>query len=161
MNFGFSEEQEMIRKSARDFTNGQSSMERIREMHDDERGYSTDLWKHMAEQGWLGAVFSEDVGGIDLGYVDLLCIQEELGKGLMPEPILSSVLLGGNTVFLAGSDEQKQEILPQVIEGSLTLTLGHNEPDARFDLSHVSTKADASNGSFVLSGFAPLMTARL
>ncbi|MCH8332591.1 sulfatase-like hydrolase/transferase, partial [Candidatus Sumerlaeota bacterium] len=110
MNFGFTEEQEMMRKSAADFVKGQSSLQRVRGLFDDDKGYSPEVWKQMADQGWLGAVYPEECGGLGMGYVDLICIEEQLGEGLLPEPIISSVLLGGNSILFGCNSEQKDAI---------------------------------------------------
>lgn len=152
MNFGFSEDQDMIRKSARDLVRGESSMERIREMQASEDGYSRDLWRQMADAGWLGAVYPEEYGGIGLGYVDLICIEEEFGRGLMPEPLITTVLLGGNAVLFGGTEEQKSEILPLVAAGELTMTLGAYELEGRFNLAHVATTAKEKGSGYVLNG---------
>lgn len=152
MNFGFTEEQEMIRKSARDFVKGQSSMERIRELAGDERGYSPELWTQMAEAGWLGSVYPEEHGGLGLGYVDLICVEEELGHGLLPEPISSSVLLGGNAVLFGCNTDQKNEVLPAVAAGELTMTLAAYELAGRYQLNHVETTATRDGTKYVLNG---------
>jgi alkylation response protein AidB-like acyl-CoA dehydrogenase len=127
MNFAFSEDQDMIRKSAADFVKGQSSIERIRTLLHDPVGYSPELFRQMADSGWLGTVIPEEFGGIGLGYVDLVCIQEELGRGLIPEPLLTSAVLGANCILHGCVDEQKQELLPQVVSGDLKLTLAAYE----------------------------------
>ncbi|MBI1784912.1 acyl-CoA dehydrogenase family protein [Candidatus Sumerlaeota bacterium] len=152
MNFGFSEEQEMIRKSARDFVKGQSSFERLRELIDDPRGYSPQLYKLMADSGWLGTVYPENCGGMGLGYVDLLCIQEELGKGLIPEPLMSSAIMGGNAIFFSGDDKLKSELLPKVVAGETILTLAAYELAGRFNFAHVETTAKAEGDGFILNG---------
>lgn len=152
MNFGFSEEQEMIRKSARDLVKGQSSFERIRKVGQDETGFSREIYGQMAEQGWLGTVIPEEFGGVGLGYVDLLCIQEELGKGVMPEPILSSAIMGGGVVLAAGSGAQKAELLPKVASGELILTVAAYELAGRHDFAHVETKAQAAGDGWTLNG---------
>ena len=152
MNFGFSEDQEMIRKSARDFVEGESSLERIRAMREDDLGYSEEIWQKIAENGWLGAVYPEEYGGLGLGYVDLICIAEEFGRGLMTEPLGPVVCLGGNSVLFGGTEEQKQVLLPQVAEGSLMLTLAAYELAGRFNFAHVETTAEESGGGYVLNG---------
>lgn len=152
MNFAFSEEQEMIRKSARDFVRGQSSLERVRGLFDDERGYSPGLYGQMAEQGWLGCVIPEQYGGIDLGYVDLICIEEELGHGLLPEPILPSAVLGGSAILFSCSESHKNALLPGVAGGELVLAVAAYEPAGRYDLAHVETTATASGSEFILNG---------
>jgi len=152
MNFGFTEEQEMIRKSARDFVKGQSSLERIRGLADDERGYSPDLWKQMLDSGWAGTTFPEQYGGLGLGFVDLLCIQEELGKGLIPEPLITSAILAGSAILFACDENLKNEYLPKIIGGELTFTAGAYELAGRFNAAHVETTAKALDGGYVLNG---------
>jgi len=152
MNFGFTEEQDMIRKSARDLVKGQSSFERIRHLRDDDRGWSPDVFKMMAEGGWLGTTFPEDFGGMGLGYVDLLCIQEELGKGVMPEPMHTSAIMGGNAVLFAASADQAKAVLEPVLTGEKILSLAAYELAGRYDFAHVETTAKADGGNYVLSG---------
>lgn len=159
MNFGFSEDQELIRKSARDFVAGESKLERVREMQADDRGYSPELWKQMADNGWLGAVYPEEYGGLGLGHCDLICIAEEFGKGLMPEPLVSCVVLAGSAILLGGTEEQKESLLPPIASGELVATLGAYELAGRYDLSHCETRAEASNGGYILNGektFVPI-----
>lgn len=151
MHFGFSEDQDMIRKSARDFVERESSLERVRALHDDPSGYSRELMAQIAENGWLAAVYPEECGGIGLGYADLICIAEEFGRGLLPEPLVTSVL-AGNAVFFAGSDEQKSELLGAMGEGSLKLTLGAYEVAGRYNLAHVETVATETGSGYVLNG---------
>jgi alkylation response protein AidB-like acyl-CoA dehydrogenase len=152
MNFAFSEDQDMIRKSAADFVKGQSSIERIRNLLHDPAGYSPELFRQMADSGWLGTVIPEEFGGIGLGYVDLVCIQEELGRGLIPEPLLTSGVLGANCVLHGCVVEQKQELLPQVVSGDLKLTLAAYEVAGRYNLAHVETTARADGDNFILNG---------
>ncbi len=152
MNFAFSDEQEMLRQSARDFLKTHSSLERVRRMREDTIGFSPELWRRMAEAGWLAAVFPEAYGGLGLGYVDLICIQEELGAGLTPEPILSTVTLGGNAVLFGCNEARKQDLLPRIGAGELMMTLAAYELEGRYDLSRVETTATATGAGFALSG---------
>lgn len=152
MNFGFTEDQDMIRKSAKDFVSNESSIERVRAMFTDATGYSEALWAKIAENGWCAAVLPEEYGGIGLGYSDLICIAEEFGKGLMPEPLIQTSVLGGNAILFAGTDTQKEAWLPEVASGALKLALGAYEEAGRSNLAHVETTATASNGGYVLNG---------
>ncbi len=152
MNFGFSEDQDMIRESALNFVAKESSLERVRALHEDADGYSPTHWQTIAESGWLGAVLPEDFGGIGLGYADLICIAEEFGKGLMPEPIIPFATLAGNAILHGGTEAQKTALLPQVAEGTLKVTLAAYEMAGRYNLAHVETKADASGDGYVLNG---------
>lgn len=152
MNFAFSEEQEMIRKSAKDFVKTHSSMERIRELFDDEAGYSPSHYQQMVDAGWVGMVYPENYGGIDLGYVDLICITEELGAGLIPEPLTSNALLGGNAILFSCDEGQKSTLLPQIAAGELKVTLAAYELAGRYNLAHVETTATADGSDFILNG---------
>ncbi len=152
MNFGFSEEQEMIRKSARDFVKGQSSFERVRKTMESEEGWSSALYKQMADSGWLGTTLPEAYGGMGLGYVDLLCIQEELGKGVMPEPILSLALLGASIIRHACDEATKKDLLPKIVSGDLKIAVGAYELAGRYNFAHVETTAKASGDGWVLNG---------
>src|SRR5439155_869423 len=78
----------------------------------DPDGFSRALWREMARLGWTGIILAEEHGGLGLGYRDLMVVMEELGHGLMPEPMLSTVLLGANVILLGGSDAQRREHLP-------------------------------------------------
>lgn len=152
MNFGFSEDQDLIRKSARDFVGGESSLGRIRELREDERGYSTEVYQKMADNGWLGCVFPEAYGGIGLGYVDLICIEEEFGRGLMPEPLITSSVLAGNAILFGGSEAQKLKLLPEIAAGESLFSLGAYELNGRYDHTYVETTAEASGSAYVLNG---------
>ncbi len=154
MDLVLSEEQELLARTAREFVAGRSSLKRIRRLRDaaDPDGFSRELWREMGALGWLGIVIPEDHGGAGLGYMDLMPVMEELGRGLMPEPMLSTVLLGGNTILLAGSDAQKREHLPAVAAGERLLALAYQEPRSRYDAHHVETKATKAGSGFVLAG---------
>lgn len=152
MNFALSEEQQMLQASAKDFVSRESSLKRIRELREDEIGFSRKTWEKMAELGWQGIMFPEEVGGLGEGMVEMIVVMEELGRGLMPEPMLSTVLLGGNAVLLGGTGEQKESILPDVVEGKSFLTLGYMEKQGRYNPFDVATTAKKDGGGWVLSG---------
>lgn len=152
MNFGFTEDQDMIRESALNFVSKESSLERVRALHEDEAGYSDTHWQTIAESGWLGAVIPEDFGGIGLGYADLICIMEEFGKGLMPEPLIPYGILAGTAILHGATDAQKSALLPQIAEGTLKVAAGFYEADSRYNLAHVTTTAEASGDGYVLNG---------
>ncbi|MFP6584839.1 MAG: acyl-CoA dehydrogenase family protein, partial [Candidatus Hydrogenedentota bacterium] len=120
--------------------------------------FSEELYQKMAENGWLGAVIPEEYGGVALGYVDLICILEEFGTGLMPEPLISSQILGGNTLLLAGTEEQKQEWLPKIAEGATKFTLATYEAAGHYTLNHVETSAANHDDGFLLNGAKELVT---
>jgi alkylation response protein AidB-like acyl-CoA dehydrogenase len=106
----------------------------------------------MAELGWLGVSLPEDFGGIGGGPVDTMVIMEGIGTGLVVEPFLSSVVLGGNFLLEAGSDAQKSELLPQLAGGELMLAFAFAERQSRFDLADVELKAEKSGSGYTLNG---------
>src|SRR6266850_1453619 len=154
MDLVVTEEQELLRDTAREFVAGRPSLKRIRTLRDgaDEDGFSRALWREMAQLGWTGIVLPEEYGGLGLGYMDLMPVMEELGRGLMPEPMLSSVLLGANAILLGGSAAQRAEYLPAVAAGERLLALAYQEPRSRYDLAHVETRAEKTSGGFALRG---------
>ncbi len=153
MDFGFSEEQDMLRQTARAFLEENCPTTLVRQLMEDDKGYSPELWKKMAELGWLGLAFPEAYGGQGLGFVDLTVILEEMGAALLPSPFLSSVLLAGQTLLLGGSEEQKKTYLPQIADGSLIATLAMTEPSGRFDAEGIQeVKAVPEGDGFSLSG---------
>ncbi len=152
MDFSLSEEQEMLRKMARDFLVNECPKSLVREMEDDEKGYSPELWKKMAELGWMGLVFPAEYGGEGMAFLDLAVLIEELGRALVPGPYLSTVVYCGLPILAAGTDEQKKALLPKIARGDLIATLALTEPSASWDPAGVETRAVADGGDFVISG---------
>jgi alkylation response protein AidB-like acyl-CoA dehydrogenase len=152
MDFGFSEEQDMLRESARDFLEKESPMTYVREMMENDTGYSEEQWKKMAELGWLGLVLPEQYGGSGLNMVDLVVVLEEMGKVVMPGPFFATVIFGGLALDLGGSDAQKGEYLPKIAAGTCRATLAHLEETARWDAEGIGLPARKSGTGYSLSG---------
>jgi alkylation response protein AidB-like acyl-CoA dehydrogenase len=153
MDFGFSEEQDMLRQAAHNFLAENCPATFVRQMMEDDKGYSPALWQKMAELGWLGLAFPEEYGGQGLSFVDLTVILEEMGATLLPSPFLSTVLLAGQTILLGGSEAQKQTYLPKIADGALLATLAMTEPSGRFDAEGITeVKAMPAEGGFTISG---------
>jgi alkylation response protein AidB-like acyl-CoA dehydrogenase len=154
MNLVLDEEQSLLQQTARQFVSESSSLRRIRALRDgrDPLGYSPDLWRQMGRLGWLGIPFPLECGGAGLGSTELMVVLEELGRGLMPEPVVSSVLLGGMAVLLAGSAAQRQAFLAPMIAGELRLALAYEEPRSRYNLTHVETRATPNGTGWRLQG---------
>jgi alkylation response protein AidB-like acyl-CoA dehydrogenase len=149
-----SEEQELLQRTARDFVGAHNPLKRIREMRDnaDPDGFSRKLWEEMAQLGWVGILLPEEYGGSGLGYMDLMVVMEELGRGLAPEPMLSTVLLGANALSLGGTAPQKEENLPQVAAGKRLLTVAYQEARSRYALHAVETEAQKAGSGWKLTG---------
>src|SRR6185503_19665004 len=109
MNFGFNEEQELLRSTARKFLENECASETVRRLMESPEGMTPALWGKLAEQGWLGLVYPETYGGMGLGFVDLTVLMEEMGRAVLPGPYFSTVLLGGLALLEAGSEAQKKE----------------------------------------------------
>ena len=109
MELVLNEDQDLIAKTARDFIAERSPVTRMRARRDDADGpaFSRELWKEMAELGWVGIPFAEQYGGADMGLADLAIVLEAAGRKLAPEPFISSVLLAGQALVLGGSESQK------------------------------------------------------
>jgi alkylation response protein AidB-like acyl-CoA dehydrogenase len=152
MDLGLNEEQEMLRESARDFLQKECPKQLVRRLDESNEGYSPELWRKMAELGWMSLVFPEKYEGSERNFLDLAILLEEMGYNIVPGPFFSTVVLGGLTILTAGSEEQKTEFLPQIARGEMILTLALTEPSASYDAVSVKTKAVARNGGYVIKG---------
>src|SRR5262245_30942855 len=152
MDFGFSEEQEMLRSSARDFLTKEAPMTYVRKMMEDERGFTDDLWRKMADLGWMGLILPEEHGGSGLNFVDMIVVLEEMGRVVLPGPFFSSVIVGGVALAEGGSAAQKKAYLPKLATGELRVTLAQLEPSARWDAQGIQLEARKDGGGYRLSG---------
>jgi alkylation response protein AidB-like acyl-CoA dehydrogenase len=152
MNFGFSDEQELLRSTARKFFENESPSETVRRLMDTPEGMTPELWAKLAEQGWLGLIFPEAYDGMGLGFVDLTVLMEEMGRAVIPGPYFSTVLLGGLAILEAGNEAQKKEWLPKIAGGARRATLAWMEPTAMLGPAGVTLAAKAAGGGHTLSG---------
>jgi alkylation response protein AidB-like acyl-CoA dehydrogenase len=152
MDFEFNEEQKMLKTSAREFLEKECPKSLVKQMVADEKGNPPELWHKMAELGWLGLIFPEKYGGMGGNLLDLVAIQEEMGRACVPGAFYSTVLLGGLFVLNNGSEEQKQNLLPKVAEGKLILTLALTEPGGSYEAAAVETKAVSDKDDYLISG---------
>ena len=152
MDIGFTEEQELLRETARKFLDSECATKFVRGMMPTDTAVTDVFWQQLAENGWLGINFAEDDGGSGLGLVDLVVLMEEIGRAVMPGPYLATVLLGGSAIAEAGSPAQRQEYLRKIADGSLKATLALTEANARWDAAGIALAAREERGGFVLSG---------
>jgi alkylation response protein AidB-like acyl-CoA dehydrogenase len=152
MDFGFNQEQELLRNTARKFFENECTSEFVRARMAEPAGVTDAFWRKLAEQGWLGLIYPEEYGGSGLGFVDLTVLMEEMGRAVMPGPFFSTVLLGGLAILEAGSTAQKKEWLTKLAEGEAKATLAFTEPNARWDAGAVTATARESGGTFTLNG---------
>jgi alkylation response protein AidB-like acyl-CoA dehydrogenase len=149
------EEQSMLQRAARDFVANRTPLARTRRAgqagHAGD-GFSRELWKEMAALGWLGLTISADHGGSGVGHRYLAVVLEELGKALVPEPLLSTAVLGATAIEVGGTRAQRSEHLPAIVAGERIVALAHQERHGRFDLAAVDTSAAQASGGWVLNG---------
>ena len=155
MDFSFTEEQTLLQDSLKRFVHKEYTFEKRKAILSSADGYSREVWSQLAEMGVLGLPFAEEVGGFGGGAAETLIVMQAIGSGLLVEPYLATVVLGGGLVQALGSAPQKQE-LAQVAEGKLLLAFAHGEPRSRYALSHVETRAQrvgkAGGAGWKLSG---------
>jgi alkylation response protein AidB-like acyl-CoA dehydrogenase len=152
MDLELSEEQKILFKSARDFLRKESPKELVREMRDDDKGYTTHLWHQLSEMGWLGVIIPEEFGGTGGSFQDLAIILEAMGETCMPGPFFSTAVLGATALLLAGSEDQKRRFLPKLASGELVLALAQVEPGNWYGVTDIKAKAEKTNEGFILSG---------
>jgi alkylation response protein AidB-like acyl-CoA dehydrogenase len=152
MNFGFNEEQELLRSTARKFFDNECRSDVVRKLMETPEGVTPALWSKLAEQGWLGLIYPEAYDGMGLGLVDLVVLMEEMGRAVVPGPYLSTVLLGGLAILEAGNEAQKKEWLPKIGAGDARVTLAWMEPSATLGAAGVTLPAVEKGGAFTLSG---------
>jgi len=152
MDIGFTEEQELLRDTARKFLDSECDTKFVRRMMATEAAVTPEFWGRLAENGWLGITYPEEYGGSGLGLVDLVVLMEEVGRAVMPGPFPATVLLGGAAIAEAGSAEQRIEFLPGITDGEIKATLAATEPNARWDAAGITLAAREARGGFTLSG---------
>ena len=152
MDFGLSEQQVMLQTSARDFLDKECPKRLVRQMIDDERGYSPELWKKMAELGWQALVIPEEFGGVGSSFLDLVVLLEEMGRALVPGPFVSTIVHCARPIAGFGTDEQKRRLLPAIAGGDLIMTMALAEAEGGLEASDIATAARNSGGGFVING---------
>src|SRR3990172_1432788 len=152
MDLGLSEDQEMLKRSAKEFLQKESTKALVRAMEEDDRGYTPELWRKVAGVGWLGIALPEKYGGAGGNFVDLSLLFEEMGRALLPGPFFSTTVLGALPILEFGTDAQKNNYLPKVAQGQAIMTMALHEPSAKWDASGIQMRAVRSGDGFTLSG---------
>ncbi len=152
MDFSLNEIQEMMRESASKFIQKEYDFETRRQLSKSDMGYSQKNWELFAELGWLALPVDEEFGGIGGTVLDTIILQEELGKGLVVEPYFATALLGANLINKFARDDQKEDLLENVIAGVQKLALAHSEGHAPFNLTQMRTTAKKKGDNYLLNG---------
>jgi len=151
VDFAFSEEQEMLRRSAREFLAKECSTKVVRRLMESGDGYDEALWKKMADLGWPALGIPEEYGGVGT-FLDLVVVLEEAGRALLPGPFFSTMGLAVPVLIEAGTEAQKKEVLSEIASGSARATLAFTEPSGRWDAGSIALTAKQSSGGWRLDG---------
>ena len=152
MEFAFTQEQEMIRDTAASFLKDASTSAAIRSAMASDLGYSPDLWQRICtDMYWQALHIPEEYGGMGLGYVELVAVLEQMGRYLLCSPYLATVAMATNALLIAGTDDQKTEILPQLIEGK-TATLAFNGGSNLWNAEAITATYRRDGNDLILSG---------
>jgi pimeloyl-CoA dehydrogenase small subunit len=151
MDFDLSEEQRLLKESVDGLLGSSYEFEQRKKYMAEKGGWSKSVWSKLAEQGLLGLPFSEDDGGFGAGAVETMIVMEALGKALVLEPYLPTVVIGGGFLRRGGSAEKAAHI-PGIIDGSKTFAFAQLEKNSRYDLQDVATSAKKKGGAWVIDG---------
>jgi len=152
MNLDFNEDQEILRSSAKNFAEKECPKDMVRKIEESDDGYSPDIWKKMAELGWMGIAFPEEYGGYGGDFMNLIVLMEEMGRNILPSPFFSTVVLCGLTILEGGTEEQKKEYLLKIISGEIIMTLALYEPNASYNASGITVTAVSKDDGYVING---------
>jgi len=153
MNFAFTEEQEELRKTVRQFLEAKSAEDAVREQMETENGFDAAVWSQMGEQmGLQGLIVPEEFGGSGYGYVELGIVLEEMGRSLLCAPFFSTVVLAANTLIHSGDDAAKAAHLPGIAAGETIATVAFTEPSGKWDEAGITLAASGSGSDYTLTG---------
>jgi alkylation response protein AidB-like acyl-CoA dehydrogenase len=153
VDFALSAEQELLKKEARHFLETECPKSMVKKLEASELGYSPEMWKKMADLGWLGLILPEAYGGVGGSLLDLAVMLEEVGRTTAPSPIFSTMVMGVLPILEAGNEQQKNHLLPRVANGEVLLTMALAEPEADYQPQYLSTHATHhKDGVFSITG---------
>ncbi|MCL2428014.1 MAG: acyl-CoA dehydrogenase family protein [Alphaproteobacteria bacterium] len=152
MDFDLTDEQRLLKDSVERLIADRYEFEARKKILAAPEGWSREIWAQYAELGLLGLPFEERHGGFGGGPVETMIVMEAFGRGLVLEPYLATVVLGGGLLRAGGNEEQQAAILPQIASGKLLLAFAHVERQSRYDLFDVATTAKRSGTGWVLDG---------
>lgn len=152
MNLDFSEEQKMLRSTVRDFLAGECPKSKVRQLEESENGHDPEIWRKIADLGWIGLVLPEEYGGSGAEFTSLLVLFEETGRNIFPSPLFSTEVLGALPILQYGNRQQKQEFLPRIASGDAIMALALIEASVSYKPSAIRVKAEPQDGGYVING---------
>ncbi len=151
MDYDLNKDQELIKKSAKEFLSKECTSEFVREMEEDAKGITDKLWNKMAELGWLGILIPEEYGGLEGNFLDLTVILTEMGYRCLPGPFFSTVVLAGTAILESGDDEKKKKLLGDIADGKAYVTLALTEEEAVCSPESIKTMVKQTGDDFVIN----------
>ena len=158
MDFTLSDEQRLLKDSVDRLMADRYGFDQRKGYFKEANGWSAALWSQYAELGLLGLPFAEEYGGFGGGAIETMLVMEAFGRGLILEPFVATVVLGGTALRLGGTDAQKSRVLPAIAEGRMKLAFAHAERQARYDVTDVMTTARRDGAGWVLDGAKSVVT---
>ena len=152
LNLDFTEEQAMLRDMVRGLCEQHCDKDAVRELEDDERGFSEAMWTQLGELGLIGLMLPEEHGGAGSSMLDGVVLFEELGRAVVPSPLLESAVMSAGAILRGGSDSQRSEFLGPIASGSTIVVPAWLEPDNSYGPRGVQMRAEPVGDSFRLSG---------
>src|SRR3954471_12768769 len=153
MNFAFSEEQEELRRTVRQFLESKSPSAEVRRLMESSDGYDPAVWKQMGQElGLQGLHIPEEYGGQGFTFIELGIVLEEMGRVLLCAPYFASVVLATNAILNAGTDDQKKALLPEIASGDTIAALAFTEPAGKWGADGITVTAKQSGGNWTLDG---------
>ena len=158
MDFSFNEEQTLLRNTIQSFIQDNYDFDKRTEIVKSEEGMKIENWKLFSDLGLLGLPFSEDDGGLGFGPVELMIVAEEFGKGLVVEPYIQTIVTCGGFLKRA-SEKQRHEYIPKIISGEDIWAFAYAEPQGRYNLNDLTTKASKEGDNYILNGYKCVVSA--
>jgi len=152
MDLALNEEQESIKKNAQNFLKKECPSSLVRELEEDEKGFSPELWHKMADLGWMNLAFPSNYGGSGRSFLDLVLLLEEMGRVCAPSLFFSTIVLGAHIILSVGTEEQKERLLPAIGRGESTGTLALIEPKSGYDITKIETTSKKEGDGFSIDG---------
>ena len=158
MDFSFNEEQTLLRNTIQSFIQDNYDFDKRTEIVKSEEGMKIENWKLFSNLGLLGLPFSEDDGGLGFGPVELMIVIEEFGKGLVVEPYIQTIVTCGGFLKRA-SEKQRNKYIPKIISGEDIWAFAYAEPQGRYNLNDLTTKASKEGDNYILNGYKCVVSA--
>jgi alkylation response protein AidB-like acyl-CoA dehydrogenase len=152
MDFSLTSDQEMIKDSARKFIENECPKEVVRELNRSEKGYDPQMWRNMAELGWMGLALPEEYGGVGAGMIELALVMEEMGRGLLPGPFFTTIAACAFPILAFGTGEQKEKYLPPMVAGETIWSLALTEDTGTSEASGIRMPARLDGNVYLLDG---------